>query len=140
MAVLEWNDRLSIGVKEFDREHQELVKMLNQLSEAMMNGQGNAALAPILDALIAYTATHFTNEEAAMVKTSYPYYAAHKEEHDALKMQVLEVQAKMRGGAQTTLTIDVLRFLRDWLAKHIQGSDKKLGAYLIDLARRRASV
>jgi hemerythrin len=43
---------------------------------------------------------------------------------------VLEVQTKFKAGETTVLSMQVLNFLRDWLVKHIQGSDRALGAFL----------
>jgi hemerythrin len=40
---------------------------------------------------------------------------------------VLELQQKFESGA-TTLSIQVLHFLRDWLINHIGKSDKELAA------------
>jgi hemerythrin len=43
---------------------------------------------------------------------------------------VLEVQQKYRSGYATTLPLDVLHSLKDWLIKHIRGSDQKYRPHL----------
>jgi hemerythrin len=40
------------------------------------------------------------------------------------------VQAKYKAGNTAVLSMEVMSFLRDWLLKHIQGSDRALGTYL----------
>lgn len=126
MPFMEWNPTFSVGITQFDDEHKRLVKMLNDLHEAMLKGKGRDALGAILDGLIGYTRTHFANEEKYMLQHHYPDYPAHKKEHDALAKQVLAVQAKYKqGGTSATLSMDVLNFLSDWLVKHIMGSDRK---------------
>jgi len=40
MALFDWNDQLSVGVAEIDKQHQELVKLINDLHEAMREGAG----------------------------------------------------------------------------------------------------
>jgi hemerythrin len=77
--------------------------------------------------LITYTATHFADEEKLMALHSYPELAQHKAIHTELVKQVLELQGKLKSG-QAILTLDVMKFLVDWLLKH--GDDKKYGVYL----------
>jgi hemerythrin len=73
---------------------------------------------------------HFGREEKFFAQTGYPATAPHKQEHDALTRQVIDVQQKYAAGATATLSIDVLHFLKTWLLKHIQGSDQKYREHL----------
>jgi hemerythrin len=125
MALIQWTEKLSVGVKQFDDEHKKLVGMLNELFDGMMAGKGKDVLGKVLDGLIDYTKSHFANEERLMVTYGYPELATHKFEHDSLAKQVLEVQRKYKEGGSAVLSMDVLNFLKGWLEKHIQGSDKK---------------
>ena len=84
MPLMEWNDKLSVGVAQFDNEHKKLVAMVNELFDAVQGGHGKEALGKILDGLIAYTKTHFANEERYFQQHGYADYAQHKAEHDAL--------------------------------------------------------
>lgn len=129
MPLMEWNDRLSVGIQQFDAEHKRLVGMVNELFDAVQAGRGKDVLGKILDGLIDYTKTHFANEERYMVQHAYPDYKAHKAEHDALAKQVLDVQAKYRSGATAALSMEVMNFLKNWLVKHIMGIDKKYTPY-----------
>jgi hemerythrin len=130
MPLMEWNDKLSVGIKQFDAEHKKLVSMVNELFDAMQAGKAKDSLGRILDGLITYTKTHFANEERYMREHNYPDLAAHKAEHEALAKQVLDVQAKYRAGANAVLGMEVMTFLKGWLLKHIQGTDKKYTPFL----------
>jgi hemerythrin len=125
-----WNDKFSVGVAAIDNEHKRLVQMLNELYDAIQAGRGKDALGKILDGLIAYTAGHFAHEERLFAETGYPASAAHTKEHEDLKKQVLDVQAKYRAGATGVLSLEVMNFLKNWLVVHIQGSDRKYGPHL----------
>lgn len=128
MALITWSDTLSVKVKQFDDQHKKLVDMVNQLFDAMKTGKGNQVMADILKQLIAYTQTHFAAEERLMKQFGYPDFEAHKKEHNALVMQVLDLQKQFQEG-KAVLTQNVMTFLRDWLSKHIQGDDKKYGVF-----------
>jgi len=130
MPLMTWTDKMSVGVKVLDDDHKQLVGLINQLHDALKAGHGKDVLGRILDSLVNYTKMHFAREEEFFSKTLYPGTAAHKKEHDDLTRQVLEVQAKHKQGETTSLTLDVMDFLRDWLTNHIQGSDKKYGPHL----------
>jgi len=113
-----------------DEDHKRLVGMVNELFDAMQAGHGREALGRILDGLVQYTKMHFAREESFFTKTSYPVGAAHKQEHDALTRQVLEVQQKYAAGSNAALSLEVMQFLKNWLVQHIQGSDQKYRAHL----------
>jgi hemerythrin len=130
MALMNWTDKLSVGVAVIDDDHKKLVGMVNELHDAMQAGHGSDSLGRILDGLVQYTRFHFAREEKFFTQTGYPDAIVHKQEHDALTRQVLGVQQKYASGATTTLSLDVLHFLRDWLIKHIQGSDQKYRLHL----------
>lgn len=130
MPLMSWNDKMSVGVDAFDNDHKKLVAMLNDLFEAVQAGKGKDALGKILDGLVSYTKEHFAREERQMQQHAYPDFAAHKKEHDDLAKQVLEVQKKYNSGQTATLSMEVMNFLKNWLIKHIQGSDKKYGPFM----------
>ena len=130
MPLMEWDKKMSVGVDLLDNDHQKLVKMLNDLYAAMMEGHGKESLGKILDELTAYTKIHFAHEENFFAQTNYPDAASHKKEHDELTRQVVEVQKKYKAGATGTLSIEVMTFLKEWLVKHIMGCDKKYGPHL----------
>lgn len=130
MPLMEWSEKLSVGVQQFDSEHKKLVGMVNDLFDAVQAGRGKDILGPILDGLIGYTKTHFANEERYMTQHGFPALAAHKAEHDALTKQVVEVEKKFRAGATAVLSLEVMNFLKNWLVKHILGTDKGYTAFL----------
>ena len=130
MPLMTWTDKLSVGVGVLDDDHKRLVGMVNELYDAMQTGQGRTTLGRILGDLIKYTQVHFSREEKLFAETGYPAATAHKQQHDALTSQVLEVQRKYMAGSTAMLSIDVLQFLKGWLINHIQGTDQKYRSHL----------
>ena len=121
-SMFEWNNEYVVGIGSIDAQHQGLFAIGRELYAAMSAGQGKNVMARILERLVRYTAVHFAYEERLMQMYHYPDFAKHKAEHDALVKQVLALQAEFNGG-RVTMAVQVLHFIKDWLEKHIKGTD-----------------
>lgn len=135
MAFMEWNDRLVTGVKEADEQHKKLVSLVNDLYDAMKQGKGKEIIDKILDELVKYANYHFGTEETLMTKYGYPDLANHKREHENFKVKVKEFLDKKAKG-EATLSIEIMNFLKEWLVKHIMGTDKKYGPFLVEKMKK----
>lgn len=129
MALFTWNASYSVGISEIDQHHQQLMDMVNELNAAMLDKKGKEVVGGILGKLINYTAMHFAFEEKLMSEHGYPEYAEHKAKHDKMVGKVLSLQKDV-DSKKLTVTADVMKFLQDWLNKHIMGTDKKYGPFL----------
>ena len=45
-----------------------------------------------------------------------------------VRQQVLDFETALKSG-QAKVTMDIMRFLKDWLEMHIKGTDKKYGPF-----------
>jgi hemerythrin len=131
MALLTWGDKYSVGIETIDKQHKGLFDSLNDLHGAMMKGQGQTLTGPILQQLVKYTRDHFSAEESMMVATKYPQLDQHRTKHRDFTKQVMDFVARFERG-EATLTLDLMKFLRDWLTAHIQGEDSKYGPWLTE--------
>ncbi len=129
MAIFNWQDDYSVDIKEIDDQHKELVAMINDLYGAMVKRRPQEVLGEILNQLSNYCAVHFAAEEALMQAHAYPYYQEHKAIHDKVSAKVHALQNGFKAG-KTSLTIEISMFLKDWLDKHILGTDQKYAAFL----------
>jgi hemerythrin len=129
MAFFEWKDDYSVGIAKIDNQHKALVDFLNELYEAMKANKGKETLDIVLKNLVEYTKTHFTTEESLMKLYKYPDYDVHKQKHDKMTGHVLEFKQKFDSG-QISNPIQITNFLKDWLSKHIMGTDKAYGPFL----------
>jgi len=128
MALIQWNDSLSVSVAEIDRQHQKLIGMINELNDAMRQGKGKDVLGKIINGLITYTGTHFKTEETYFDKFGYPDADSHKKEHSNFVRKVTEFKNGFEQ-SKIGLTIEIMNFLSDWLQKHIKGVDKKYAPF-----------
>ena len=129
MSEITWSDDYSVGVKAMDDQHLRLVALVNDLDDAMRQGQGQAVLGKIFNELVFYTKTHFRDEEALMEKHGYPDLDEHRLKHESMTAQVIKYKQEA-DASKMGLTIKVMQFLSGWLTKHIAGTDKLYGVHL----------
>lgn len=124
MSLIEWKDSLSVKIMDIDNQHRELIRILNELHEAMKTGKAKNVLNDILNRLIGYTKSHFKTEERLFILHKYPLAEQHIAEHDNFVNKVAEFKKKFDSG-NVSLSIEVIKFLSSWVENHITGTDKK---------------
>ena len=129
MATFTWDESYSVHVQQFDAQHKKLFEVINELADAMRVGRGEQAIRDVVGQLAVYTRTHFLQEEVAMRQTGYPDYEAHHAQHAALMAEVEKYKTDLLEGRKPN-TVAVSSFLQEWLAEHIQKSDKKYSDHL----------
>jgi len=129
MALLSWSSRYSVGVQRMDDQHTVLFGMLNDLHTAMMKGEAHKSTGTLLQKLAKYTHEHFDSEEAMMASSGYTALAQHRIKHRELTRQVDEFAVRYKRG-ESTLNLQLLNFLREWLTTHIQEEDQKYGPWV----------
>ena len=129
--LITWNDEMKIGIDEIDNQHHELVKLLNQLNEAIRSNQGSAIANQVLDELHDYTRIHFAVEESILRMLDYPDYVEHKAKHEKLENELHTLSMKFREDGKS-ISFELLHFLKSWLTKHIQESDREYSVHLLE--------
>jgi hemerythrin-like metal-binding protein len=130
-AYVAWKPYYSVGDPSLDAEHQEILRLLDELYTSITAGQENAKTKDVLNRLTQYTLTHFKHEEQAMREGGFPGFAAHKAIHDRMRRRTVDLRANI--GLVTGQ--DLLYFLKDWWTNHIQVEDKAYAPYLGVAAR-----
>lgn len=124
MPLINWSTKYSVGNPSLDTQHQKLVSVINEFHDAMKAGKGKDILGKILSDLINYTEGHFRYEEKLMEDAKFPGLFAQKTEHNKLTEQVLQFSEAFRNN-NTTVSIELMQFLKAWLVNHIEGMDMK---------------
>ncbi len=131
MALITWSEKYSINIASIDKQHIKLVDLINQLHSAMLNNQTKEVLLKIIKGLVSYTSEHFTYEEELFEKYGYPATAEHKREHTNFVKKISDFQDKYTAG-KLTLSMEMLTFLKEWLLKHIAGTDQKYATFFTE--------
>ena len=129
MELIIWTDEMSVNINEIDEQHKKLIKLINNLFNAMLEGKAQEIINKTVDDLIDYTEYHFTTEENYFENHSYPGFHNHKIQHSYFKDEILIFKNELLNG-KSTVPMDVFNFLKDWLTEHIMNSDKKYSKYL----------
>jgi hemerythrin len=128
---VEWKDEYSVGIDSIDQQHRKLLNLINNLQTAVDHSTGEAFEREALDELVDYTRTHFSYEEGLMEQNDYPGFAEHCVEHQRMIAQVESVLAEYQQDQETAMQ-NAIDFLKDWLIKHINGTDQQYSQFLID--------
>lgn len=126
MAFISWSDEFSVGVAELDDDHRKLIELINELYDDLCAEVPAETVENVCDRLVEHTSVHFRHEERYFEETDYPRASAHRAMHEHLELRATQFRHEMGH----TDTISGLRFLKEFLTHHIQGEDKRLGAYL----------
>ncbi len=126
MAFLEWYDTYSVHVDEIDRQHKQLVQMINKLHESIIQNRVEEEIGNTLTALVEYTKRHFADEEHLMMRIGYPHLHQHRILHQKLRDQIAEILKRLRDNDRLTV-FELMGFLRAWLVDHILREDRKIG-------------
>lgn len=128
--LVTWSDKdFSVGIRAIDVQHKKLVGMINGLHKAMRDRASDTVMKRLVEELKNYTVDHFSTEEKLFDRYGYPHTPEHKELHKKFVNQVLEFESALISG-KAKVTMDVMKFLKDWLVQHIQGEDRKYTSFL----------
>ena len=133
---VQWTDKLNLGVQLVDEQHRMLCSYINDLYSAMKHNSAKDELATIMQHLREYTASHFSTEEQLFEHSAYPHTREHKDVHRRFVAKLEEFESQIKNGT-TTVSMDLLAFLKDWLINHIQGTDPGYVSYLKGHGRNR---
>ncbi len=130
MAFIDWNDSLSVKIDSIDDEHKKLINMINEFYENIETKSNDELISKLIKEMKEYTLVHFSTEEKYFEQFNYPGYESHKKEHDAFVKKVIYVEKRFLEGS-LLLSLEITKFLMDWLKEHIQETDQQYTEFLI---------
>ena len=125
----EFTDEYLVGIELIDREHKELLRIVDRASQLVKSydaSSGYDKIIAILDELKAYTIDHFGDEEEYMESIHYEGLAAQKRAHEAFIDKLENIDLKEVDSNPQEYLQNLLEFLLGWLINHILHTDKKI--------------
>ncbi len=131
MSVIHWKTEFSVDIPNIDKQHQTIVAMVNELSDAIEQKESDKEIEDIIAKLSFYAITHFADEERLMKRCAYMEAAVHKAEHADFIERVEEFKARLSND-KSVLAKDTLSFLMTWFVDHITCTDQKYAHFLAE--------
>jgi len=128
MNQKQWDPVYDTGVVAIDHQHRELLKSLGALLLAFAAGETRRRLCKRLSGIVAATVSHFASEERFMQSMDYPGLEQHAQVHADLLVYIGRLQGQLESG-EVEFSRGILRFLEDWLDKHLRAEDAAYAHY-----------
>ncbi len=120
----EWNKERSMGLSIIDEEHKKIVEIIDEIIAAKQCDNFSEKIKAILRKMIDSAWSQFMTEESYMIEFNYPEYQSHKEEHYDFVNRMNSYFDRVASGSYQ-LANEVLEYVKQWLVRHIEGTDRK---------------
>jgi diguanylate cyclase (GGDEF)-like protein/hemerythrin-like metal-binding protein len=129
LVHLAWQDSFCCGNQLLDMQHQTLLRISNELLDAVLLTRPAPEISAIISRLLAEAAQHFRDEESILEEIGYPGRSHHVEEHTKLLAKGMELS---EGFKASTLTMgDVFQFLvYEVVMRHMLEADREFFPFL----------
>lgn len=125
-----WHPSLASGNAEIDGQHQEIIRRLADLVEALEAGQ-RPEIGRLFQFLGDYVAAHFAAEERAMERTAFRGRSVHVAAHARFVCQYGELRRLYEQvGPSLAIAVKTSTWIQDWLESHVHGADRALARHL----------
>lgn len=132
MALIVWNEALSVGIDSLDADHIIVASLINHIDDAKQSASDERSVGQILRVLVDHAFAHFTREEVLLEAHSYPLLERHCREHRLIEEQLQELCEAYQRTADPQLSQEIMQLLNFWLVEHIMKVDMHYKAFLAD--------
>ena len=123
--IIEWSKQYEVGIRFMDGQHQQMLDLVNRVLEGAHQGKELEELVAVLRDLVRLTEHHFRAEEMRMVELgadAEQHRSEHRDLIESLRFFTDRLDADKVGMCSV--------FLRDWLLRHIESTDRPFAAFL----------
>ena len=131
MAIFNWSEEVTLGIKQIERQHQNLLSLINDLRNMADNSVRSEEL---ISSLIEFTRSveeHFDYEEDILGITGYIKSEQHRKEHDSILQKLNEI-AKSAVEHEQSAMKEALVNVFNWFEQHLTEEDTEYLRYLKD--------
>jgi len=123
--IIEWSPQFEVGIRFMDGQHRQMLDLVNRVLDAEREGKELEELVAVLRDLVRLTEHHFHAEETRMAELGVDA-DAHRKEHRDLVESLRFFTDRLDADKVGMCSI----FLRDWLLRHIESTDRPFAALL----------
>jgi hemerythrin-like metal-binding protein len=131
MKIITWSEEYSVGVKELDRQHQQIIHMINELAKCQEQEPAEqcSSIPSVVNEIHDYIIDHFGLEERLLTQAKFRDLAAHKQGHNRFINRFSHLCAQL-GDNNAESVAQLLAYLNDWWDSHILHEDMKYSRLL----------
>ncbi|MES9844035.1 MAG: bacteriohemerythrin [Candidatus Sedimenticola sp. PURPLELP] len=128
MKKIIWKDEFSVGVEELDRQHQQIIDVINTLIDKPRFLLRFQNVSSALVELTNYVSEHFLLEERLLQENGYPDLLEHSKKHTAYSKKITDLcMGSLHDKSE--VPSELLGFLTDWWTNHILHEDMQYKAF-----------
>jgi len=125
MALLEWKPEYSVGNASIDHEHEHMIQAINDLYEQLAEPVDAESVEAMLGEIHVDISAHFALEELLMRAVNYVEYEDHKDDHEKLLDQILDLMDVFNEDPDAGRKL-LKAQLSDWFGHHFASFDARL--------------
>ncbi|HLE94427.1 MAG: bacteriohemerythrin [Sulfuricaulis sp.] len=125
MALIDWDDKFSVGVASVDHEHRQLLELINETYNRMIRPGAEDAVKDFLGEIFARISMHFALEEKIMRQHHYDHYAEHKADHERLLDEIRDIMDDYEERKYFSEE-QCAHSLQQWFIEHFRTHDARL--------------
>ncbi len=137
MPLIEWTDKMSVGLPELDDDHKLIIEAINQLDASAGDAAQQDVVRQNLMRLRRFAEVHFAREENVLAACAFPALEVQKKNHRDFVKCIQETTKRFDAKpaeAAEIISQALLGFLTDWLRHHILIEDMAYWPYVEDNA------
>ncbi len=125
---IEWQDKYAIGIERIDKQHQQVIKLINRLYQVIGPKTQPADAWSLLEEFNQYAEVHFMTEERIAEEGEVPYdeLVDHKAEHENYRQRIRGFRRAFNENDKQA-PVQLMAFLSKWWLNHILVKDMELG-------------
>jgi hemerythrin-like metal-binding protein len=129
MALIEWRKEFEVGIPDVDHEHQELIKLINDLHDAVLGENATISVMDFLGEIYSHVSAHFALEEKIMRTHKYDEYKDHKADHERLLDELRDIMDDYEESAYFS-DEEFSAHIERWFTEHFKTRDARLHKHL----------
>jgi hemerythrin len=124
LAPIVWSPDFSVGVREFDRQHRQIIDVINRMLASRETAPHSEPVSEALDQLSTFANEHFKDEEAFLTARNYSALEEQRTSHRHFRRRTVEL-CQMAIGQSPSTPVQLLAFVRGWWLRHILEADHR---------------
>lgn len=128
MFLMIWNDKLNIGIREFDEHHKSLFMILKRMRDHVKSSGSQEQILLFIEELLECSSIIFKLEEEFMTVNNFHNMDPHCKEHKTYLSRICDLKNNILSKEDISM-LQELDYLIHWYIFHILESDKEYSVF-----------